>query len=35
VEKCTGCKTCEHHCPNEAIHVARLLEAVHAPEDEL
>lgn len=34
VEKCTGCKTCEHHCPNEAISVARLLEAVHAPEEE-
>lgn len=34
-EKCTGCKTCEQHCPNEAIRVARLLEAVHAPEEEL
>ncbi|NYT06874.1 MAG: 4Fe-4S dicluster domain-containing protein [Methanomicrobiales archaeon] len=35
VEKCTGCKTCENHCPNGAITVARLLEAVHAPEEEL
>lgn len=35
VEKCTGCKTCENHCPNEAIRVARLLEAIHAPEEEL
>jgi formate hydrogenlyase subunit 6/NADH:ubiquinone oxidoreductase subunit I len=34
VEKCTGCKICEDHCPNEAISVARLLEAVHAPEEE-
>jgi len=34
VEKCTGCKICEEHCPNEAISVARLLEAVHAPEEE-
>lgn len=35
VEKCTGCKTCEDNCPNEAIHVARLLEAVHGPEEEI
>jgi NAD-dependent dihydropyrimidine dehydrogenase PreA subunit len=35
VEKCTGCKTCENHCPNEAIRVSRLLEAVHAPEVEV
>ena len=34
-EKCTGCKTCEDNCPNEAIHVARLLEAVHGPEEEI
>ena len=35
VEKCTGCKTCEEHCPNQAIQVARLLEAVHAPPEDL
>jgi len=35
VEKCTGCKTCEDHCPNGAIRVARLLEAVHIPEEEV
>jgi energy-converting hydrogenase A subunit P len=34
VEKCTGCKTCEQHCPNEAIRVARLLEAVQQPQGE-
>ena len=28
LEKCTGCMTCEVHCPNDAIHVARILEAV-------
>ncbi len=32
LEKCTGCKTCEDHCPNEAIRVSRLLEAVQKPE---
>ncbi len=35
LEKCTGCKTCEDNCPTEAIRVARLLEAVHGPEEEL
>ena len=34
LEKCTGCKTCEEHCPTEAIRVARLLEAVQGPEVE-
>jgi energy-converting hydrogenase A subunit P len=34
LEKCTGCKTCEEHCPTEAIKVARLLEAVQGPEVE-
>jgi energy-converting hydrogenase A subunit P len=34
LEKCTGCKTCEEHCPTEAIQVARLLEAVQGPEVE-
>ncbi len=34
VEKCTGCKTCEEHCPTEAIRVARLLEAVQGQEVE-
>jgi energy-converting hydrogenase A subunit P len=33
LEKCTGCQTCEEHCPNDAIHVARLLEAIHIPEE--
>ena len=33
LEKCTGCKTCEHHCPNEAIRVSRLLEAIHYVEE--
>lgn len=33
VEKCTGCKTCEDYCPNGAIRVARLLEAIHIPEE--
>jgi formate hydrogenlyase subunit 6/NADH:ubiquinone oxidoreductase subunit I len=28
-EKCTGCKTCETHCPNRAIRVARMVEGVH------
>ena len=28
-EKCTGCKTCETHCPNGAIRVARMVEGVH------
>ncbi|NYT06596.1 MAG: 4Fe-4S dicluster domain-containing protein [Methanomicrobiales archaeon] len=27
-EKCTGCKTCEEACPNQAIRVARMVEAV-------
>lgn len=27
-EKCTGCKTCEEACPNQAIRVARIIEAV-------
>jgi energy-converting hydrogenase A subunit P len=35
LEKCTGCKTCEDNCPTEAISVARLLEAVHGPEEDL
>lgn len=26
-EKCTGCKTCEEQCPNQAIRVARELQA--------
>ncbi|WAC05987.1 MAG: 4Fe-4S binding protein [Methanoregula sp.] len=26
-EKCTGCKTCEQSCPNDAIRIARILEA--------
>lgn len=26
-DKCTGCKTCENHCPNGAITVARVLVA--------
>jgi energy-converting hydrogenase A subunit P len=34
LEKCTGCKTCEEHCPTEAIRVARLLEAVQGQEVE-
>lgn len=34
-ELCTGCKTCENHCPNEAIRVSRLLEAVHIEEEEI
>jgi energy-converting hydrogenase A subunit P len=25
-EKCTGCKTCEKTCPNQAITVARVIE---------
>ncbi|HOB18039.1 MAG TPA: 4Fe-4S dicluster domain-containing protein [Candidatus Methanoculleus thermohydrogenotrophicum] len=28
-EKCTGCKTCETNCPNQAIRVARMVEGVH------
>jgi NAD-dependent dihydropyrimidine dehydrogenase PreA subunit len=35
VEKCTGCKTCEDNCPNKAISVTRLLEAIHCPEEDL
>ena len=35
VDKCTGCKTCENYCPNEAIKMGRLLEAVHGSEEEL
>lgn len=30
-EKCTGCKTCEETCPNGAIRVARVIEAVQVP----
>ena len=33
-EKCTGCKTCEEACPNSAIRVARVVEAIHTPEEE-
>jgi formate hydrogenlyase subunit 6/NADH:ubiquinone oxidoreductase subunit I len=28
-EICTGCRTCEDTCPNSAIRVARVLQAVH------
>jgi len=30
-EKCTGCKTCEQSCPNDAIRIARILEATQQP----
>jgi len=33
-EKCTGCKTCETHCPNRAIRVARMVEGVQGEEAE-
>ena len=33
-EKCTGCKTCEIHCPNRAIRVARMVEGVQGEEAE-
>lgn len=32
-EKCTGCKTCEETCPNNAIRVARVVEAVQEEEE--
>ena len=30
-ENCTGCKTCEQSCPNDAIRIARILEATQQP----
>jgi NAD-dependent dihydropyrimidine dehydrogenase PreA subunit len=30
-EKCTGCKTCEQSCPNDAIRIARILEGTQQP----
>jgi len=33
-EKCTGCKTCETHCPNRAIRVARMVEGVQGEGEE-
>jgi formate hydrogenlyase subunit 6/NADH:ubiquinone oxidoreductase subunit I len=29
-DRCNGCKTCEDHCPNGAIRVDRVLQAVQA-----
>lgn len=33
-EKCTGCKTCEETCPNSAIRVARVIEAIQTEDEE-
>jgi ferredoxin len=32
-EICTGCRTCEENCPNDAIRVARVVQAIHGPKD--
>lgn len=31
-ERCTGCKTCEEQCPNAAIRVARVVQALQGVE---